>query len=249
MIEIPVTFKSDGKQLVGILHKPEKKYKKGIILCHGLGGNKTENRRLFVEAARKFTRVGYATLRFDFYGSGDSEGDFSETTITTQIQNLKDAIGFLYGEGCEKICVLGLSLGAAISILTLPQKPVEALITWSAVSDFKKLFDVLAPEQLKENKNALEHFVYNGWILKRAFWNDALSHDIQKNFKQLKMSKLILQGDADEEAFVDGMRDFMNNAYPPCDFYVIPGAGHTFQGVHYTKKLLSVTTQWLKRHF
>lgn len=249
MTETPVTFKSDDKQLVGILHRSKKKNHKGIVLCHGLGGTKTEIRRLFVEAARKFTRVGYTTLRFDFYGSGDSEGDFSETTITTQIQNLKDAISFLHDEGCEKICVLGLSLGAAIAILTLAEKPVDALITWSAVSDFQKLFDVLAPAKLKENKNALEHFEYNGWILKRAFWNDALSHDIQEKFIMLKMPKLILQGDADEEVFVDGMRQFMDNAYPPCDFYEIPGAGHTYQGVHYTKKLLSVTTQWLKRHF
>ena len=249
MTETPVTFKSDDKQLVGILHRPQKKCYKGIILCHGLGGNKTERRRLFVEAARKFTRVGYTTLRFDFYGSGDSEGDFSETTITTQIQNLKDAIGFLYSEGCEKICVLGLSLGAAVAILTLVHKPVDALITWSAVANFKKLFDVLAPAPLMENKNALEQLEYNGWILKKEFWNDALSYDIQKTFKKLEMPKLILQGDADEEVFVAGMREFMDNAYPPCDFYEIPGAGHTYQGVHYTKKLLSVTTQWLKRHF
>ena len=172
-----------------------------------------------------------------------------EAYSPTQIQNLKDEISFLHDEGCEKICVLGLSLGAAIAILTLAEKPVDALITWSAVSDFQKLFDVLAPAKLKENKNALEHFEYNGWILKRTFWNDALSHDIQEKFIMLKMPKLILQGDADEEVFVDGMRQFMDNAYPPCDFYEIPGAGHTYQGVHYTKKLLSVTTQWLKRHF
>ncbi len=54
--ERPICFKSEGRQIVGMHHKTQGD--KIILLCHGFTGAKTENKRLFVEAARHFAAEG-----------------------------------------------------------------------------------------------------------------------------------------------------------------------------------------------
>ena len=77
-MEKPVIFKNNlEKQLVGILHLPEKEGKfPAVIICHGFKGNKTQ--RKFVGLGRELAKNGIVVLRFDFYGSGDSEGNFEK---------------------------------------------------------------------------------------------------------------------------------------------------------------------------
>ena len=83
MKELPVSFKSEGKQLVGMLHLPDKKKAPCVIMCHGYQGNKFGNhKRVFVKTARYFAKNGIASLRFDFLGCGDSEGRPEEVTTT-----------------------------------------------------------------------------------------------------------------------------------------------------------------------
>jgi alpha/beta superfamily hydrolase len=71
MVELPLAFKSEGKQVIGILHLPKKKKSPLIILSHGWSGNKLGAwNAFFVKAVREFSKNGFAVLRFDFRGSG-----------------------------------------------------------------------------------------------------------------------------------------------------------------------------------
>ena len=99
--EHPVVFMSNGAQLVGVHHKVDSD--KIVIMCHGFTGNKVEDKRLYVESARDLASRGFNALRFDFYGSGDSEGDFEDTLMSINIANLKDAIAWASERGFEHI--------------------------------------------------------------------------------------------------------------------------------------------------
>ena len=70
MKEIPLTFKCENQQIVGMLHFPEKKGKIPlIVLVHGWSTNKLGTwNAFFVKAAREFSKK-YAVLRFDFRGT------------------------------------------------------------------------------------------------------------------------------------------------------------------------------------
>lgn len=84
-----VEFAANGKTIRGILHTPEHQKNKsqdqipGLVLCHGFTGNKIGLHRLFVKAARYFSHLGFAVLRFDFSGCGDSDGNYEDITIGT----------------------------------------------------------------------------------------------------------------------------------------------------------------------
>lgn len=243
--EIPVSFQSQGAQIVGMHHKVDST--KMIILCHGFTGTKCESKRLFVEAARDFASRGFNALRFDFYGSGDSEGEFEDFLVSRNIANLKDAIRWTSEQGYEQIAVLGLSLGAATAIVTIGEEPVDALVTWSAVPDMNPLYDNLVHD-LYDSGQEDRPFEYDGWLLSRDFFDDAKRYDVKAALARLDLPKCFMQGTADTSFFTDGLRDFQKIVRPPADFMEFPGAGHTFQTPVHRRQVIKQTTLWLLRH-
>lgn len=70
-----VTFHNARKQnLVGILHRPAIKSHAAAILCHGMESSKESEK--IVTMSRRLAERGILALRFDFAGSGESEGKF-----------------------------------------------------------------------------------------------------------------------------------------------------------------------------
>ena len=59
-----------------------------IVMCHPLGEEKLWSHRVFVSFARDLAAAGFAVLRFDFRGEGDSDRDFEETDLETRIRGL-----------------------------------------------------------------------------------------------------------------------------------------------------------------
>jgi len=245
MSEQPITFQSLGQQIVGIWHRGQSS--KLVILCHGFTGNKVESRRLFVEAGRAFVDQGLDALRFDFYGSGDSAGEFADSSLSINIANVRDAVAWAAAQGYTDIALLGLSMGGATAILSVHDLPVKALITWSAVPDVQQLFSSLI--QGWEGRAEQTHvFEYEGWLIKKSFWQDAVQHDIMNTFAGLALPKLIVQGTADGQVFTAGFEAFRRVARPPADFMQVPGAGHTFSNPAHRQQVIRQTLIWLKRH-
>ncbi|MBN1562068.1 alpha/beta fold hydrolase [candidate division KSB1 bacterium] len=243
MNEQPVALRSHDAQLVGVHHQVDSK--KLVIMCHGFTGNKVEDKRLFVEAARDFAAHGCNALRFDFYGSGDSEGEFQDSLISRNIENLQDAISWAREGGYERIAVLGISLGAATAILTAAAVPVDALVAWSAVPDLKLLYQRRVDQLVAHDTNLIE---YDGWLLKRAFFAQASDYDILGCLARIAAPKFIVQGTADDELFVNGFMRFRDVVLPPADFMEIPDAGHTFASPAHRRQVIIQTSRWLQRH-
>lgn len=55
-----------------------------IVFLHGFTVWKTGPQRLYEEFAREAVKEGFCVIRFDFYGTGESEGEFYEMTIGSE---------------------------------------------------------------------------------------------------------------------------------------------------------------------
>ena len=81
-----IAFDGPLGTLRGLLHRPDGAEPAPVVLLlHGFTGQHIEQDRLFVQAARALAAAGFAALRFDFYGSGDSDGDFEEFTVESEL--------------------------------------------------------------------------------------------------------------------------------------------------------------------
>lgn len=148
-----IAFAGPLGTLRGLLHRPDSASPAPVIvLLHGFTGQHIEQDRLFVQMARALTAAGFAALRFDFYGSGDSDGDFQEFTVESEVADAAAALDWLTqqpGLDPARVGVVGLSLGGAITALLAGQDVrVKAAVLWNALGRPGDLADKLAPEPL-----------------------------------------------------------------------------------------------------
>ncbi len=116
---------SKGEKLAGILNIPFGKSKifPAIILAHGFGYHMHEDNMdgvpMFDELARTLCENGFLTLQFDFTGCGESEGDFSKTTLTSHVADLNSALEIvkkLPFVDTKRIGIVGMSFGTAVTV-------------------------------------------------------------------------------------------------------------------------------------
>ena len=66
---------------------------------------------------------GYAVLRYDFTGLGESEGDFGDTSVTSNIADVEAAARYLETRGLGPCALAGHSLGGVASLLAAANLP------------------------------------------------------------------------------------------------------------------------------
>lgn len=99
-MEEAVCFLSAGKRLYGVAHLPRAKTLPAAVVIVLTGGPqvRTGAHRLYVELSRYLAAHGVASLRFDYEGLGDSEGDFvgfsrAGSSIQAAIHYVKNTYG------------------------------------------------------------------------------------------------------------------------------------------------------------
>ena len=225
--------------LAATLHQADPK--RIVIFAHGYTSTKCESGRLFVQTARALAEVGVSALRFDFWGSGDSEGSFEDVSPNTEIADLHSVIGWARRRQFTEIGVLGISLGGAVSICTAAENPhVKALVTWSTVPKFAGW---------TRGENSAEGVVESNPIYGGPkITTDRPKIDVPEAYVSLKIPKLQIQGDKDLAGFVEGFAEYFPAASAPKKHIVIPGADHVFTIWPDRRKVIQLTVKWFKKY-
>ena len=107
--------------------------------------------------ARRLVVEGFAVLRFDCEGEGDSEGESAEMGLAEWAQDTLDAASFLQERGVEKVSLFGCRLGAAAAAMAAAEINVGTLLLWCPIRDgsdyMKELFRYNIVAQLSAFQN------------------------------------------------------------------------------------------------
>jgi alpha-beta hydrolase superfamily lysophospholipase len=129
-------FESGGKSLFAWLHQPEgAAAEHGVLICPPLGHEQVHSHRALRHLADRLAAEGFAVVRLDYHGTGDSDGTEGDLQrLATWQTNVSDAVEWLRSEtSCRKISLVGLRLGATLAAFYAEQHEVENLVLWSPI--------------------------------------------------------------------------------------------------------------------
>lgn len=157
MAETPFFFAREDARLFGILHSPAGPAKPlAFVMSHPFGEEKLWGHRVFVSCARALAERGYAVLRFDYCGAGDSSGMSADTSLATHHADLQAAIRTLEQlmPAVQRIGLIGLRLGASFAASLLesasasPRLRSAPLVLWDPILDGDAYFQELLRSNL-----------------------------------------------------------------------------------------------------
>ncbi len=140
MTETPFYFSGDpgaNSDLFGILHAADSSTGPVVVMCPAFAEEKLWGHRVLVSAARTLAAAGFPVLRFDHGGTGDSDGEFSQATLTSMLADVRRASAHARGvTGRDRVALIGVRFGAAIAGLAAEDAPdVSHLAMWAPVLD------------------------------------------------------------------------------------------------------------------
>ena len=236
-----------------ILTQPPTTTKQAVILCHGFLSDKNSrtNRRL----TELLISQGIATLRFDWYGMGESKEDFSDISLKKCEEQLDSAFQTLEERGMEHLGLIGSSLGGLMAILSAPRHPttLQALALKCPVANFP---EVLC---LEFGKAAIESWKQTNLIpnilggetpipLHYSFFEECLTYDGYASAALIHAPTLIVHGDQDELIPRQQIDRLMASLHAPKDLKIIPGATHRFGQPEEFRLMTNHLAQWLVTH-
>ena len=256
MSETPVTFRSAGQQIVGMLNRPRGRGPRpAVIMLHGFTGNSIEAHRLFVEAARQLSGQGYVVLRYDARGAGNSAGSFADLSITSQIADARVALRWLRrqpGVDSRRIALLGLSMGGMVASHVLTkERRVRAAVLWNPLAHPRALRDARMNDDLQDQLKRRGVADWGGWPVSKTLHRELGTFDPIQALPLVTCPVCLIQAAEDQTTPILGaaaLQQAMDLAGRPLDFHVIPGADHTFNRFDWTATVLDLTSVWLNKH-
>ncbi len=139
-----ITFDSQGMKVVGTLSLPDGGPAPVVVLFHGFTGTRNElpvattEDGVFSRTARLLAAAGYASLRIDFRGSGESDGDFADTTFEGQVADGLKAVEVMTKDPRVKgddLAIIGWSQGGLVATAVAGRSGIpDAVALWAAVA-------------------------------------------------------------------------------------------------------------------
>ena len=229
-----------GEILDHAFHEAERK---GVlvVIAHGLTGEK--DRPLSIGLAERLQARGWPSVRLSYSGNGKSEGKFTDSTITKEVDDLHSLLDQV--KGTDKIVYIGHSMGGAVGALaTAKDDRINVLVSLAGMVNTKKFceaeFGDVVPDQgcMWEDEE---------FPLSQEFVTDL--HLIENTLmaaRDVRSPWLIIHGDKDDVVLPQDSKDLFLTLRGKKKHLVLEGADHSFEGFY--DQLIEEIDAWLTLH-
>jgi pimeloyl-ACP methyl ester carboxylesterase len=146
----PLFFGPQDHQVFGVMHMPEghSVAQTAVLLCCPFGQEAIRTHRLYRVLADRLSRLGISTLRFDYFGTGDSSGDDMDVDLESWALDIHLADQELRRlSGLQSIVWMGARLGATAALHAARDSPPTRLVLWDPVLNGAHYLRKLQEEQ------------------------------------------------------------------------------------------------------
>jgi dienelactone hydrolase len=241
-----VEFASGKHTLRGMLHMPAGKGPfPGVVMCHGFTASRMEAHFLFVTIARQLESLGLAVLRFDFAGSGESDGEFGDMTMSAEVDDAQAALGFLLRQGeidPQRVGLLGYSLGGGVAAILAGRRAgdVRAVCLVAGTASPARLASFIRMGKHEAHLAKHNYLDIFGLKVSRAFLQDLEKVDPPGDLARYPGPVLLIHGDYDSsvppsetKAFYDARTRHREHTR----MVTVPNADHAFSSIPLTHEL------------
>lgn len=238
---------ASGARLRGLLDTPEGEPVAYALFAHCFTCSK--NLKIVSAVAQRMTEEGFALLRFDFTGLGQSEGEFAETTFTTNLGDLEAAAAYLEREHEAPRTLIGHSLGgAAVLAVAGRLASVRCVATIAAPADPVHVRHLVEGAEFDEHGRAAVDIGGRPFEIGREFVEDLERHDMSEEIASLKRPLLIFHAPTDTVVGIENAERLYKAAKHPKSFVSLGHADHLVSDPRDAAFVGHVLSAWARRY-
>src|SRR5215467_8130525 len=240
---------TQGQRLAALLDMPAGEPRAYALFAHCFTCGKD------VHAARRIaqalTALDVAVLRFDFTGLGASEGEFANTTFSSNVADLVAAAGALRDARRAPAILIGHSLGGAAVLAAAAEVPeARAVVTIAAPSDPAHVTGLFKERMPEINARGEAEVVVAGrsFRIRREFLDDLAGQRLLVRIAQLQKALLVFHAPGDNTVGIDNASRIFAAAKHPKSFISLADADHLLSRQHDAVYVGNLISAWADRY-
>ena len=239
----------DGQQLAATLDLPDGPPVAYALFAHCFtcGMNVLAAKRI----ATALAAHSIAVLRFDFTGIGASEGEFANSTFSSNVADLVRAADHLRETKMAPAILIGHSLGGAAVLAAAGHVPeAKAVVTIAAPSDPVHVTHMFKDriEDIRRDGDVEVQLAGRPFRIKREFLDDVAEQNLTAQIGKLRKALLILHSPTDNTVGIDNATHIFVAAKHPKSFISLTGADHLLNQKRDAEYVAHVVAAWVERY-
>jgi len=250
MREAAVILSSDDLMLTGEVYMPDEcgRVFPAVCLCHGIPAVPYDPNEKggYPELAQRFCNAGFVALSFNFRGAGPSQGNIDMVGWSEDLKAAVEFLNMLPEVDKTRICLLGSSGGAAVSVYVAAKDPrIYAVATLACPAEFDFMAAGYTVDSLIKSFRDIGIIKDPDFPASKEKWleNFKTVSPVEYIDKISPRSVLLIHGDKDETVPLEHAGRLYDRAGAPKDKTIIPGAGHRLR---MDERAITIALEWLK---
>ncbi len=245
-----ITFNNQlGEPLAALLESPSEAPRAYALFAHCFTCSK--DIAAASRISRALARQGIATLRFDFTGLGNSDGDFSNTNFSSNLQDLISATDFMRESDRAPSVLIGHSLGGAAVLAVAQQlQSVKAVVTIAAPATGSHIEHLFTAEKSKiiDQNEAQVDLAGRQFTIKKQFLDDIEHYNSTDHIAKLGKALLVFHSPVDPQVSINEAAKIYQAAKHPKSFITLDQADHLLSKNSDAEYVASMMVSWLGRY-
>ncbi len=238
-----------GLRLAGLLDAPAAAPRAWALFAHCFTCSK--NLKAANHIVRALTAAGIGVLRFDFTGLGQSEGEFGDTSFTSNVEDLVAASAWLTEHREAPAILLGHSLGGTAVLRAAASVPSAlAVATIGSPAEPVHVKHLFA-DSLDEMASAGSAEVTLGgrqFRIGQQFVEDLEAHDLLGEVRDLRKALLVMHAPLDSYVEIENASALFAAAKHPKSFVSLDSADHLLTREEDSRYVGTVLAAWASRY-
>jgi uncharacterized OsmC-like protein/pimeloyl-ACP methyl ester carboxylesterase len=201
--------------------------------------------------AEGLTARGIAVLRFDFTGLGASEGEFANTTFSSNVADLVAAANHLRATHQPPAILIGHSLGGAAVLAAAGQIPeARAVVTIAAPADPAHVTGLFRERvaDIQEQGEVEVALAGRPFRIRKEFLDDIAMQNLERCLREMRKALLVLHSPTDELVGIENASAIFSAARHPKSFVSLSGADHLVSRRADAVYVAEVIAAWSERY-